>query len=391
MLDDEPLMLEFLADSLADLGYTQVTTCDSGYRALGLVDSAGADIVLFDLRMPDLDGIQFVRHLRARDFAGSLVLVSGVENRIVQSTEQLVRSWGIDILGALVKPVDPDALEQVLARWTPPHARGHEAPVGYSASELRAALAANELVNFYQPKVRIADGEPVGAEVLVRWKHPINGLLVPNLFIASAQQHEVIADLTDWVIRQTLSQARAWQDAGIALELAVNVSIDWLSDLDFPDFLAGLAYEAGIAPGQLLLEVSASRLVGDLRTGMEILTRLRLLGFGVAVDAFGASTISLAQMRNIPFNELKVGRSIVTGAWRDRNAATTLGSSVALGRQLGVAVVAEGVESIDEWEFVRASGCDVAQGFFIAPPMRAGAVPQWIDGWQQRRRDELRL
>ncbi len=209
VLDDEPLMLEFLADTLATLGYTQITACSSGYRALSLLEARSADIILFDLKMPELDGLQFIRHLKGRDFTGSVLLVSGVDERIVQASEQLVRSYGIDVLGSILKPVLPEELERVLSGWASERsAPPNERPVPYSAAEIRAAIAARELINFYQPKVDMDTGEVTGAEVLVRWRHPVDGLLSPNVFISMAEDHEIIEDLTVGVISETLAQAQ---------------------------------------------------------------------------------------------------------------------------------------------------------------------------------------
>jgi EAL domain-containing protein (putative c-di-GMP-specific phosphodiesterase class I)/DNA-binding NarL/FixJ family response regulator len=389
-LDDEPLMLEFLADTLSALGYTQVTTCNSGYRALSLLESPGADIILFDLKMPELDGLQFIRHLKGRDFTGSVLLVSGVDERIVQSSEQLVRSYGIDILGSISKPVLPEELGRVLSGWSRErNPAPTDAPLPYTAAEIRAAIAAGELINFYQPKVDMGTGEIIGAEVLVRWRHPVDGLLSPNMFISMAEHHEIIEDLTVGVITETLAQAQRWKTEGMALELSVNVSTNWLSDLQFPDLIADLATRAKIAPRHLVLEVTGGRLMDDIRAGLEILARLRLMGFGLCLDAFGASTLSLGQLRSIPFTELKVGRSLITGAWKNRNAGAAFASSMTLGQQLGVFVTAEGVETIEDWHFVKSAGCRLCQGFFVAPPMRAEQFSEWALAWRQRYISEL--
>ena len=389
-LDDEPMMLEFLADTLYSLGYTQVTTCESGYRALGLLESGGADIVLFDLKMPELDGLQFIRHLKGRDFAGSVLLVSGVDERIVQSSEQLVRSYGIDILGSITKPVLPEDLARLLAEWSPARAsQSAEPAAGYTSAEIRAAIAAGELINFYQPKVDIFTGEVTGAEVLVRWRHPVNGLLAPSTFISMAEHLEIIEDLTVGVITRTLEQARAWKTAGLPLDLSVNVSTNWLSDLQFPDLVADIAAQVNIAPRHLSLEVSGGRLAEDIRAGLEILARLRLMGFGLSLDATGANTLSLGQLRSIPFTELKVGRALTTGAWKNRNASAALASSMTLGQQLGVCITAEGVETLEDWRLMKQAGCRLCQGFFVAPPMRAEEFSEWVPVWRQRYQTEL--
>jgi EAL domain-containing protein (putative c-di-GMP-specific phosphodiesterase class I) len=165
--------------------------------------------------------------------------------------------------------------------------------------------------------------------------------------------------------------------------------MDWLTDLEFPDLVAGLASEAGALPGNLMLEVAGSHLATDLRVGLEILTRLRLQGFGLSVNAFGPQELPPARLRDIPFSELKLDRAFVAAARRDPAAGAAFASSVALGRQLGVTVVAEGVENIDDWRYVHGTGCGAAQGYFVAEPMRADALPAWAARWPRRFADEL--
>jgi EAL domain-containing protein (putative c-di-GMP-specific phosphodiesterase class I) len=193
------------------------------------------------------------------------------------------------------------------------------------------------------------------------------------MFISAAEHHEIIEDLTAVVIRQALEQAKAWKADGLPMDLSVNVSTDWLSDLQFPDLVEDLAAHVNIAPRHLMLEVSGGRLMEDIRVSLEILTRLRLMGFGLCLDAFGASSLSLAQLRALPFTELKIGREIVTGAWKSRNAGAALGSSLSLGMQ-----------SLEDWQFLQASGCQLCQGFFVAPAMRAEELTAWIPTWQKR-------
>ncbi len=173
------------------------------------------------------------------------------------------------------------------------------------------------------------------------------------------------------------------------LELSVNVSTKWLSDLQFPDLVADLAARANIAPRHLALEVTGGRLMEDISAGLEILARLRLMGFGLCLDAYGASTLSLGQLRSIPFTEFKVGRSLIKGAWRNKNAGAALASSMTLGQQLGVFVTAEGVETLEDWHFVKAARCKLCQGFLVAPPMRAEEFTAWLPTWRQRYMSEL--
>jgi len=240
-------------------------------------------------------------------------------------------------------------------------------------------------VNYYQPKVSVTTGEVVGLETLVRWRHPKDGLIFPDQFIGMAEQYGLIDDLTRAVLSEALPQARAWQDAGLSLRLAVNLSMDNLVSLSFLDYVVNLTTEAGVPPQQLVLEVTESRLMQDQRVSLEILTRLRLKRFRLSIDDFGTGNSSLAQLRDIPFDELKIDQSFVHGAWGNDTQRAMFDASVGLAQQLAMETVAEGVEDRADWNFLRQHHCDVAQGYFIARPMPAEDFPGWLADWEQRR------
>jgi CheY-like chemotaxis protein len=229
VLDDEPFMLKLLARMLTNLGITRVTTCDSGRIALESFESPNTppDLILLDLNMPEMDGIEFVRHLVEQLYTGSLILISGENERMLQTVEKLVRAHKISVLGHLHKPIKPEGLSTLLERWTP-HSLGNSGAVKkvYGAAEVRAAIDNGELVNYYQPKVVVATGEVVGVEALVRWCHPQDGMVFPDQFISVAEAHGLIDDLTRVVLANALAQVKAWKEAGLTLRMAVNVSMD---------------------------------------------------------------------------------------------------------------------------------------------------------------------
>ena len=390
VLDDEPSMLKLLAHMLGQQGYTQVTTCDSGQRALDLIDGrdTAADLVLCDLNMPEMDGIEFVRKLVERCYSGSLILVSGEDERVLQTAEKLVQAHHITLLGRLGKPPTLEGLAALLGKWSPPSQAGSRvAKKSYGADEVRAAIANDQLVNYYQPQVALATGEVVGVETLVRWRHPLDGMVFPDEFIAVAEAHGLIDDLTRVVLAGALAQTKAWHVAGLSLRVAINVSMDNLASLDFPDFVAAQAAAAGVPAQQIVLEVTESRLLIDLRAPLEILTRLRLKRFGLSIDDFGTGHSSLAQLRDIPFDELKVDRSFVHGAHADETVRAIYEASLGLATQLNMDIVAEGVEDQADWDFLRRSGCQLAQGYFIGKPMAAADLPGWMAEWQARVRN----
>lgn len=391
VLDDDPFTLKLIARILANLGYNPVTLCESGRVALEKIDSPGGhpDLILLDLNMPEMDGVEFVHHLVERRYTGSLILFSGEDEHILQAAEKLVQTHNITVLGSLQKPVTPDRLAALLEKWASP-AQGDaaEAVKIRGADELRAAIANGELVNYYQPKVEPATGWVMGVETLVRWRHPTDGMVFPCEFIGVAESHGLIDELTRVVLTGALAQAKAWQEAGVSLQLAVNVSIDNLASPDFADFVAGLAADAGVPTQKVVLEVSESRIpMDDLRAPLETLTRLRMKRFRLSIDEFGTGHSSLVQLRGIPFDELKIDQSFVHGAWANKTVQAKYDASMAIARQLEMEVVAVGVEDQNDWDNLRRTGCDLAQGYFIAKPMPAAELPGWIETWQARMRE----
>ena len=387
LLDDEPFMLKLIARLLENLGFTALSPYSSGAAALSALDAASGrpDLILLDLNMPEMDGIEFVRHLVERGYEGSLVLISGEDERMLQAASKLVQAHKIRMLGHLQKPVSPAALAALLAQWTPPAiGRLRTAKAEYDVEAVRAAIANGELVNYYQPKVAVADSRVVGVETLVRWRHPVDGMVFPDQFIGVAEAGGLIDELTRVVLSAALAQSRAWRDAGLDLRVAVNVSMDNLSGLGFADFVAAAAASAGVPAAEIVLEVTESRLMADLRAPLEILTRLRLKRVRLSIDDFGTGHSSLAQLRDIPFDELKIDRSFVHGAHGDPTLRAILESNLNLARQLGMETVAEGVEDQADWDFLRGTQCDLAQGYFIARPMPAADLPGWIESWKIR-------
>jgi len=387
VLDDDPLTLKLLERMLANLGFEAVATCARAGEALQAMDHGrvSPDLILLDLNMPQMDGVEFVRHLGERDYAGHLILVSGEDERMLQAAERLVRAHRLRALGHLSKPVQPQGLAELVRQCLSPAARGRRgARRIYDADELRAAIDNAELSNVYQPQVDMTSGRPLGVEALVRWSHPADGLVFPDQFIGTAEAHGLIDALTRVVLDGALRQARAWHDAGHALRVAVNLSMNNLASVDFADFVIARAADIGVAAPSVVLELTESRLMKDARVPLEIMTRLRMKRFRLSIDDFGTGHATMAQLRNIPFDELKVDRQFVHGAWQDSATAAMCASSCDLARQLCIEVVAEGVEDHDDWAFLRRTGCQAAQGYLIAKPMPAAEVPAWIERWRQR-------
>lgn len=383
-LDDEPFMLRLLGHLLLELGYTAVTTCDNGRDALRYLDAASSrpDLILLDLNMPDMDGLEFVRELVAHRYEGCLILISGEDDRVLQMVERLIEAHRISILGHLNKPFTVDGLSRLMAKSLSARRPSHSDRKSYTADQVRVAIFGHELINHYQPKVSVATGAVIGVEALVRWVHPQDGMVYPDRFVGISEECGLIDGLTRVVARNALRHARGWRKAGIPLRIAINVSMENLTSVGFAKFMADESAASGIGPQDIVLEVTESRLILDQRAPLEILTRLRMNGYRISIDDFGTGHSSLKLLRDIPFDELKIDRNFVQDARRDPTARAIYDASLALGKQLGMEVVAEGVEDKEDWELVRSTGCDLAQGYFIARPMPAVDIPAWIEAWK---------
>jgi EAL domain-containing protein (putative c-di-GMP-specific phosphodiesterase class I)/DNA-binding NarL/FixJ family response regulator len=390
LLDDDPFMLKLLRRQLAQLNYTQVDAFDSGHQALEQLSSSKPlyDLIFLDINMPGMDGIEFIRQLVECHYSGSVILVSGEASRILESVEKLIEAHQLTTLGHLQKPVKPDELATLISRLKPnigPGISSRETQHSYRVEQLRAAIDTGELVNYYQPKVALTTSEVVGVETLVRWQHPVDGLIFPDQFIDLAADHGLLTEVTRVVLTAAMQQAKAWMRSGYPLPVAVNVSMDDLTALDFPDVAAALARSVGIDPSLITLEVTEGQIMRKLSTVLDVLSRLSLKRFRLSIDDFGTGHSSLSQLRDLPFDELKVDRGFVHGASANETRGAICGASLRMAHQLQMQVVGEGIENQEDWEFLRSRGCDVGQGYFIARPMPATDVVDWVSAWNARR------
>jgi EAL domain-containing protein (putative c-di-GMP-specific phosphodiesterase class I) len=252
---------------------------------------------------------------------------------------------------------------------------------------LRRAISDDAIGLAYQPKLEIKTGRVVGVEALARWSDGANGPQDPSVFIPLAEERGLIGAITEAGIKAALRQWLAWRDQGIILDIAYNISPTLLGDLDYPDRLQRLCIEAGVPAEHLTLELTegATQHVVHL---MDTLTRLRIKGIRAAIDDFGTGYSSLLQLRQLPFNELKIDKWFVTDATRSPDSALIIHSIIDLAHGLGMSVTAEGVASEAEFDLLSGYGCDQAQGSLIAMAMAGDALAPWLlengPRWRER-------
>src|SRR5258705_11828880 len=375
VVDDHPDILDFVGQVAESVGYT-VAKAQSQEEFHALLPGFKPTLVMLDLQMPGGDGIELIRALARQNAKANIVLASGMDQRVLNAAEQLGKSHGLSMAGVMQKPIMLGDLECLLGRH-------FESRREVTAEQLRRAVDRAELRVHYQPKVRLTDAswriDP--AESLVRWEHPEFGLIYPDEFIPLAESSGVIAALTDFVLQAGIEQVGAWNRLGLDLGLSVNVSPKLVTNLEFPDQLAELAGRANVDNSQLTLEVTETAALSDPAHTLDILTRLRVKKFGLSLDDFGTGYSSVTQLYQMPFSELKIDKSLGMDLQRNVEARTIVRSLVELGHNLGLSVCCEGVETEQALAFLGSIECDSAQGYYIARPMVAEALPPLVKRW----------
>jgi diguanylate cyclase (GGDEF)-like protein len=248
--------------------------------------------------------------------------------------------------------------------------------------ELRRAIEHGQLLLHYQPKVDAHTGQMLGVEALVRWQHPDHGLLSPGEFIPLAERTGLLSPLTHYVLDAALRQCRAWQQAGRELSMAINVSARSLLDLAFPDQVASLLARCEVPARLLVVEITESTIMADPTRALEVLGRLDAMGVQVSIDDFGTGYSSMAHLKNLPVHELKIDRSFVSQMINNTSDEVIVRSTIDLGRNLGLRVVAEGVEDEATWRALDALGCDAIQGYHVSRPVPPDDLIRWSERQQ---------
>jgi EAL domain-containing protein (putative c-di-GMP-specific phosphodiesterase class I)/DNA-binding NarL/FixJ family response regulator len=379
VVDDDALVTTLMSLSLDELGYQQVLVADTGAACLAHLDAGHAPKVIFcDLQMPGMDGVQLLRHLGSRHFSGGVILLSGSDWRILKACEEMGQTLGLRMLGILQKPFATDTIHNMLlrAQGVPALASALGPPIG--TQELQQALDQGHIEAWFQPQIDVANGLPVGMEVLARWRHRERGFVSPLAFITLAEECGLIDRIMHLVFRAALDAMQAMRAQGQCLHMSVNFSASNLHDPTLPEQLEALVMAAGLQNADVIVEVTESGVTQSKPLALEILARLRLKGFGLSIDDFGTGYSSMAQLHRLPFTELKIDKAFVHGAATDTRSYAMFESSVLLARKLGVVSVAEGVETDEDFAVAKLLGCDVVQGYLFAHAMPIHEVLAWL-------------
>ena len=382
VVDDDELQLEIISTQLANLGWPHVLLADSGENALTQFEQhmQDIDVIICDLSMPGMDGLVLMRHLAQRGFAASFILLSGVPDEILNSAAGLALAHKLDLLGVISKPCEPERLRDLLAGRQPriDGLSPQRVEQALTPQRLKQALAREEFIPWYQPKVDVQGNKTISVEALARWPQESGGMIGPGLFIPAIEASGLSVELFFSMAHQVLADLASWRDKGASHTAAINMSMDTALDLTMPERLQQLVETTGLLPSDLIIEVTESKLMAERTQAMETLTRLSMMGFILSIDDFGTGYSSLSQLVDLPFKELKIDASFVQRACTERKAEAILRISLTIGLNLGMSVVAEGVETDEQMNFLRACGGNLVQGYYVARPMPFAACTEWI-------------
>lgn len=382
VVDDQQHVRDWVVGVLGAMGVRHVTAAANGRDALAAVAKPGTrfHLILVDLHMPEMDGIELIRALGAMGIDATVAVMSVESERVIDTASALAEAHGLRVLGTVPKPLTAEKLEPILERmFEAPPADAWEAH-NADALDFEEAFGGRQLAMMYQPKVRIGTGEFVGAEALVRWRHPKLGTLLPSVFLPVINKSAVLATmLVDYTVGEALACAARWRAAGRELPVAINFAARAFDDLNLPERLAAAAVAHGVVPATVTIEVPESFVTRDAVRMLDVATRLRMKGFRLSLDEFGGGTLGPAQLMHTPFEEIKLSADTVDGCATSSRKRTEVEASVALARSLKMTSVASGVQTQADWDLLAQLGCDAAQGHFVARPMTESGLVPWVE------------
>ena len=363
VVDDQRLDRAIATHAATQTGFTVTGAASIGETRALLESGARFDFVVLDLALGSEDGLEVLPLLARYNPTAVIVLASGFDGRIMAASQRVVSGLGLQVAGFLRKPILPTALQRLLRQA--PHARvpGSDGSEAIDPPQVERAIADGQIRPWFQAKASLATGAVIGAEALARWVRPDGRLVSPMDFVPVAEQIDLGRSLTDAILDQALRACARWRLTCPEYHVAVNVSPLLLDDPELTERIDRMLQKHAVPPGGLVIELTESTGIPDTPRAMEILTRLRIRGVNLAIDDFGTGHSSLLSLVRMPFNEMKIDQAFVRDAVTNRDARKVVRASASLGRELGLKVVAEGVETEVIAQLAGDAGCDVGQGW----------------------------
>ncbi len=363
VVDDQRLDRAIATHAAMQTGFAVSAAASIGETRELLQAGEKFKFVLLDLALGNEDGLEVLPLLARYNPTAVIVLASGFDGRIMAASQRVVAGLGLQVAGVLRKPILPTALQRLL-RQTPRVAVSEsDGSVLIDPVHVGRAIADGQIRPWFQPKTSLTTGAVIGAEALARWVRPDGRLISPLDFVRISEQIDLGRALTDTILDQALLACARWRVTCPGYQVAVNLSPLLLDDTDLTERIDRMLQKHSVPPGGLVIEITEGNGIPDTPRAIETLTRLRIWGVHLAIDDFGTGHSSLLSLVRMPFNEMKIDQAFVREAVTNRDARKVVRASASLGRELGLKVVAEGVESEVIAQLVGDAGCDVGQGW----------------------------
>jgi EAL domain-containing protein (putative c-di-GMP-specific phosphodiesterase class I)/FixJ family two-component response regulator len=387
VVEDHDFQRRVFVKLLQSLGASAVYDAEDGRAALEVLRDPDrrVDIVVSDLSMPGMDGMEFIRHLSETGAQVSLIVASALEPELLAAIANMARAYKVNLLGVLGKPASARKLVPLLEmhRARQPEAGQDElaADAPFTLAEIADGWAHSEFQPWFEPQVELGTGRVRGMLATARWRHPTRGLLEPAVFLPSVLARGLSDDFSWMMIQRSAAQCCLWLQEGLDLTVWVNLAFQSLQESDLAMRVRQIAANEGLEPRHLILSVSESALnTGQART-LENLARLRVEGHGLAIDEFGSGDMAVDRLSLVAFTHIRVKSSYVTGIDHDESARAGLAVSLDLAQQMKLRAVADGITSKGEWALLQQWGCEFGQGPFISAAMPGDGVPAWARRW----------
>lgn len=367
IVEDHPFQHLYLQNLFNELGLFDLEFAKDGEEALRRLKNREFDLVLTDLLMPGMDGVQFIQGLAAQTSRPALAIMSAASRRMLMGASLVASNLQVKVIGLISKPVNSAALRCLIEQL---QALRQDVPVaahaGIDRPNILRALDNGELQAWFQPKKALDNGRIVAAEALVRWVHPEHGMLLPGVFLPALIAYDLEERLLWRVLEQAMAAQTVWRQQGYDIPVSINLPTHLLNSHDLPDRILAFVLQHDGLPARICFELMECSVPDDISNFYAGACRLRIKGFGLSQDDFGKGYSSYMNLVSAPFTELKIDRALVQGCNHNAELAQALTSIVTLGRQLGLTVVAEGVETAQELALLRKIDCTQAQGFLIS-------------------------
>lgn len=392
IIEDDSFQRMVLARLLKKLGIIHIEEATDGANAIDIIQKrvTSLDILICDLNMPTIDGMAVIRHLSESNNTTPIIIASALKQTIIRSIEIMAQSYGVYILGIINKPITINKLEPLIQKYmaitiNELSKKSNKSSTIITRQEIEIGLENEEFEPFFQPKIDMANGFIKGVEALARWRDPKKGIITPNDFISQMETEGLIDNLVWLILKKSAMYCKAWCKAGLNITISVNLSIHSLMDINFAGKIIAFLDEQIIEPSQIIFELTESATTIHFGSILENLARLRIHGYGLSIDDYGTGYSSMQQLMRIPYTELKIDQSFITNAALNESNRVIVSSSLDMAKKLNMISVAEGVESQEDWNFLSALGCDLAQGYFISKPIPGDLFYDWALKWKKSR------